>query len=50
MSWVASMVADVFRIAARGCLLEAVPTSLHPRVPVILGSVNEVERVTSCHP
>jgi len=41
MRWAASMVADVFRI------LEVQPTSPHQRVPVILGSVNEVQRVTS---
>jgi len=92
MRWVASMVADVFRILARGGIflyprdardpskpgrlrlmyeanpmafiveqaggsattgrgriLEVVPASLHQRVPVILGSANEVERVTSYH-
>ena len=92
MRWVASMVADVFRILARGGIflyprdtrdpakpgrlrlmyeanpmafiveqaggaattgrgriLEVMPTSLHQRVPVILGSANEVERVTSYH-
>ena len=92
MRWVASMVADVFRILARGGIflyprdardpskpgrlrlmyeanpmafiveqaggaattgqgriLEVVPTSLHQRVPVILGSRNEVERVTGYH-
>lgn len=92
MRWVASMVADVFRILARGGIfmyprdtkdpskpgrlrlmyeanpmaliveqaggaastgrgriLDVVPTSLHQRVPVILGSRNEVERVTGYH-
>jgi fructose-1,6-bisphosphatase I len=92
MRWVASMVADVFRILARGGIfmyprdtkdpskpgrlrlmyeanpmafiveqaggaattgrgriLDVVPTSLHQRVPVILGSANEVERVTGYH-
>jgi fructose-1,6-bisphosphatase I len=92
MRWVASMVADVFRILARGGIfmyprdtkdpskpgrlrlmyeanpmafiveqaggaattgrgriLEVVPTSLHQRVPVILGSLNEVERATGYH-
>ena len=92
MRWVASMVADVFRILARGGIflyprdtrdpskpgrlrlmyeanpmafiveqaggaattgreriLEVRPTSLHQRVPVILGSANEVERVTGYH-
>ena len=33
----------------RGRILEVVPASLHQRVPVILGSANEVERVTSYH-
>jgi fructose-1,6-bisphosphatase I len=33
----------------RGRILEVVPTSLHQRVPVILGSRNEVERVTGYH-
>jgi fructose-1,6-bisphosphatase I len=92
MRWVASMVADVFRILTRGGvflyprdtrdpskpgrlrlmyeanpmafiveqaggaattgrerLLEVQPTGLHQRVPVILGSRNEVELVTSYH-
>jgi fructose-1,6-bisphosphatase I len=30
-------------------ILDLQPTSLHQRVPVILGSKNEVERVTSYH-
>jgi len=38
MRWAASMVADVFRTLTRGG-----PTALHRRVPVILGSRNEVE-------
>ncbi|KAA5634587.1 fructose-bisphosphatase class I, partial [Pseudomonas aeruginosa] len=29
--------------------LEIEPTELHQRVPVIIGSMNEVERVTSSH-
>jgi fructose-1,6-bisphosphatase I len=33
----------------RGRILEVVPTSLHQRVPVILGSRHEVERVTGYH-
>jgi fructose-1,6-bisphosphatase I len=92
MRWVASMVADVFRILARGGIfmyprdakdpsrpgrlrlmyeanpmafiveqaggaattgrgriLEVVPTGLHQRVPVFLGSKNEVELVTGYH-
>ena len=90
MRWVASMVADVFRILSRGgifmypCdtkrregrlrlmyeanpmafiveqaggaatdgtvrILDIQPTKLHQRVGVILGSKNEVERVTSYH-
>jgi len=92
MRWVASMVADVFRILARGGIfmyprdtkdpskpgrlrlmyeanpmafiveqaggaattgreriLDMQPTALHQRVPVILGSRNEVERVASYH-
>ncbi|HEX4857488.1 MAG TPA: class 1 fructose-bisphosphatase, partial [Usitatibacteraceae bacterium] len=92
MRWVASMVADVFRILTRGGiflypkdtkdpakpgrlrlmyeanpmafileqaggaastgrerLLDVVPTSLHQRVPVMLGSKNEVERVVGYH-
>ena len=92
MRWVASMVADVFRILTRGGvflypldskmkdkggklrlmyeanpmamiveqaggvattgrqrILDIQPTSLHQRVPVILGSRNEVERVASYH-
>ena len=92
MRWVASMVADVFRILTRGGIflypldgkmqdkggklrlmyeanpmamiveqaggvastgrqriLDIGPTSLHQRVPVILGSKNEVERVVAYH-
>jgi fructose-1,6-bisphosphatase I len=92
MRWVASMVADVFRILTRGGIfmyprdtrdpskpgrlrlmyeanpmaflveqaggaattgkeriLDVQPTGLHQRVPVLLGSRNEVERVTSYH-
>jgi fructose-1,6-bisphosphatase I len=92
MRWVASMVADVFRILARGGIfmyprdkkdpskpgrlrlmyeanpmaliveqaggaattgreriLDVVPTELHQRVPVFLGSKNEVELVTRYH-
>jgi fructose-1,6-bisphosphatase I len=92
MRWVASMVADVFRILARGGIfmyprdtkdpskpgrlrlmyeanpmafiveqaggaattgseriMDIQPTSLHQRVPVILGSKNEVDLVTSYH-
>jgi fructose-1,6-bisphosphatase I len=92
MRWVASMVADVHRILARGgifmypldarCrdnggklrlmyeanpmamvveqaggaastgrkrILDVVPTRLHQRVPVILGSASEVERVVAYH-
>ena len=92
MRWVASMVADVFRILTRGGvflypldskmkdkggklrlmyeanpmamiveqaggvattgrqrILDIQPTSLHQRVPVILGSRNEVERVAGYH-
>ena len=92
MRWVASMVADVFRILTRGGvflypldskmkekggklrlmyeanpmamiveqaggvastgrqrILDIRPTSLHQRVPVILGSKNEVERVVGYH-
>ena len=92
MRWVASMVADVYRILVRGGLfmyprdskdpskagrlrllyeanpmamiveqagglattgrerlLDIVPTSLHQRVPVILGSREEVERLTKYH-
>jgi fructose-1,6-bisphosphatase I len=30
-------------------MLEVRPTALHQRVPVFLGSKNEVERVTSYH-
>ena len=30
-------------------ILDLQPTTLHQRVPVILGSKNEVERVTSYH-
>ncbi|MFX5485433.1 hypothetical protein ABTD86_03740 [Acinetobacter baumannii] len=30
-------------------ILEIEPTELHQRVPVIIGSKNEVERVTSYH-
>ena len=30
-------------------IMEIKPTGLHMRVPVILGSKNEVERVVSCH-
>jgi fructose-1,6-bisphosphatase I/sedoheptulose-1,7-bisphosphatase/fructose-1,6-bisphosphatase I len=33
----------------RGRVLDVVPTSLHQRVPVILGSKNEVERVERYH-
>jgi fructose-1,6-bisphosphatase I len=90
MRWVASMVADVFRILSRGGIfmyprdakrpegrlrlmyeanpmafiveqaggaatdgrtriLDIQPTKLHQRVGVIIGSKNEVERVTSYH-
>jgi len=90
MRWVASMVADVFRILARGgvfmypCdakhkegrlrlmyeanpmafvieqagggatdgrarILDIVPSALHQRVGVVLGSKNEVERIASYH-
>jgi fructose-1,6-bisphosphatase len=92
MRWVASMVADVYRILVRGGLfmyprdskdpskagrlrllyeanpmamiveqagglattgrerlLDIVPTSLHQRVPVILGSREEVDRLTEYH-
>jgi fructose-1,6-bisphosphatase I len=92
MRWVASMVAEVYRILTRGGIfmypfdtkepgkggklrlmyeanpmgfiveqaggmsstgreriLEIQPTSVHQRVPVILGSKNEVERVVSYH-
>ncbi|MGE5469076.1 MAG: class 1 fructose-bisphosphatase [Ignavibacteria bacterium] len=92
MRWVASMVADVFRILTRGGIfmypvdsktvakggklrlmyeanpmamiveqaggrattgreriLDIKPAGLHQRVPVILGSKNEVERVTAYH-
>jgi fructose-1,6-bisphosphatase I len=90
MRWVASMVADVFRVLSRGGIfmyprdsknkdgrlrlmyeanpmamiteqaggaatdgrtpiLDLQPTALHQRVAVILGSKNEVERVTSYH-
>ena len=90
MRWVASMVADVFRILSRGGIfmyprdvkhkegrlrlmyeanpmafiveqaggaatdgttriLDLQPTKLHQRVGVIIGSKNEVERVTSYH-
>ena len=90
MRWVASMVADVFRVLSRGGIfmyprdsknkdgrlrlmyeanpmsfiveqaggaatdgskriLEVQPKALHQRVAVILGSRNEVERVTSYH-
>jgi fructose-1,6-bisphosphatase I len=90
MRWVASMVADVFRVLSRGGIfmyprdakykegrlrlmyeanpmsyiveqaggaatdgktpiLDLQPKSLHQRVAVILGSKNEVERVTSYH-
>jgi fructose-1,6-bisphosphatase len=43
MRWVASMVTDVYRI------LDVVPTALHQRVAVFLGSKNEVEVVTRYH-
>jgi fructose-1,6-bisphosphatase I len=90
MRWVASMVADVYRILSRGGvflyprdakhkqgrlrlmyeanpmamiveqaggaatdgtqrILDIQPTALHERVGVILGSKNEVERVTRYH-
>jgi len=90
MRWVASMVADVFRVLSRGGIfmyprdaknkhgrlrlmyeanpmgliveqaggaatdgrtriLELKPAGLHQRVAVILGSKNEVARVTSYH-
>ena len=90
MRWVASMVADVFRVLSRGGIfmyprdakhqsgrlrllyeanpmafiveqaggaatdsrqpiLDVQPTALHQRVAVILGSKNEVERVTAYH-
>ncbi len=90
MRWVASMVADVFRVLSRGGIfmyprdaknkdgrlrlmyeanpmafiveqaggaatdgrtriLDIAPQRLHQRAPVILGSRNEVERVTSYH-
>ena len=90
MRWVASMVADVFRVLSRGGvfmyprdakhrngrlrlmyeanpmafiveqaggaatdghqpILDVEPTALHQRVAVILGSKNEVERVTAYH-
>jgi fructose-1,6-bisphosphatase I len=90
MRWVASMVADVFRVLSRGGIfmyprdsknkegrlrlmyeanpmafiveqsggsatdgktriLDIQPSRLHQRVAVILGSKNEVERVTSYH-
>src|SRR5207244_12335077 len=90
MRWVASMVADVFRVLSRGGIfmyprdaknkdgrlrlmyeanpmaliveqaggsatdgtmriLDIKPKALHQRCPVILGSKNEVERVTSYH-
>jgi fructose-1,6-bisphosphatase I len=90
MRWVASMVADVFRVLSRGGIfmyprdaknkegrlrlmyeanpmalivehaggaatngeipiLDIQPTALHQRAAVILGSKNEVERVTSYH-
>jgi fructose-1,6-bisphosphatase I len=32
-----------------GRILEIVPQSLHQRVPVFLGSRNEIERVTRYH-
>jgi fructose-1,6-bisphosphatase I len=35
--------------SGRDRILEIRPASLHQRVPVILGSRNEVERVTSYH-
>jgi len=91
MRWVASMVADVFRVLSRGGIfmyprdaknkdgrlrlmyeanpmafiveqaggaatdgrqriLDLQPKRLHQRCPVILGSRDEVERVTSYHP
>ena len=57
MRWVASMAADVFHILARGGIFRyprdakdpSKPGRLHPRVPVILGSRNEVERVAGYH-
>ena len=90
MRWVASMVADVYRILSRGGIflyprdarhkegrlrlmyeanpmafiveqaggaatdgmqriLDIQPTALHQRVGVVLGSKNEVDRVTRCH-
>jgi fructose-1,6-bisphosphatase I len=90
MRWVASMVADVYRILCRGGvflypkdakrkdgrlrlmyeanpmafiveqaggaatdglkrILDIQPTGLHERVGVVLGSKNEVERVTAYH-
>jgi len=33
----------------RGCLLDEQPTSLHQRVPVVLGSKHEVERIEKYH-
>jgi fructose-1,6-bisphosphatase I len=91
MRWVASMVADVYRVLSRGGIfmyprdsknrdgrlrlmyeanpmafiveqaggaategktriLDIQPTKLHQRIAVVLGSKNEVERVTSYHP
>lgn len=43
MRWVASMVADVYRI------LDVVPTALHQRIAVFLGSKNEVGVATRYH-
>lgn len=93
MRWIASMVAEVYRILTRGGIfmypfdfkdtnmpgrlrllyeanpmsfiveqaggasstgrermLDLKPSTIHQRVPVVLGSKNEVERVTSYHP
>ena len=37
------------KTAIRQRILDIQPTKLHQRVPVFLGSKNEVERVTSYH-
>ena len=57
MRWIASMVADVHRILTRGGIFlypwdkrePDKPGKLHERVSVVLGSRNEVERVTAYH-
>ena len=62
MRWVASMVAEVHRILTRGGIFmypldskmmangtESKPKALHQRVPVFLGSKNEVQRVIDYH-